>query len=223
MSRQHQSEASPAKLDDREALLRRMLRARGLDEGDSSAGIGPITPVREGEAVASFAQERLWFFDQLQPGGVVYNVPLAFRLVGEVDVQALAGALSGVVARHAVLRTVFPAVDGRPVPRVLPVGGVPVVVAEVPDWPAAVREATEFSRAPFNLVSGPLVRATLFRISPTACLFVTVVHHIAFDGWSLGMFMREITTLYEQILAGDPVVSTPARSIGDSGREADAS
>ncbi|MGA3565742.1 hypothetical protein, partial [Melissospora conviva] len=91
MSRQHQSEASPAKLDDREALLRRMLRARGLDEGDSSAGIGPITPVREGEAVASFAQERLWFFDQLQPGGVVYNVPLAFRLVGEVDVQALAG------------------------------------------------------------------------------------------------------------------------------------
>ncbi|WP_440358852.1 condensation domain-containing protein, partial [Melissospora conviva] len=81
-------------------------------------------------------------------------------------------------------------------PRVLPVGGVPVVVAEVPDWPAAVREAAEFVRVPFDLVEGPVVRAGLFRVSSVECLFVVAVHHIAFDGWSLGVFARELSVLY---------------------------
>ncbi|MCA2211608.1 MupA/Atu3671 family FMN-dependent luciferase-like monooxygenase [Jidongwangia harbinensis] len=177
-------------LDDRARLAARL---RALAE--------PARPL-------SYAQRRLWFLDQLVPGSAVYNVPLGFRIRGPLDVTALDAALSTVVRRHELLRTVFPAPDGEPVPRVLD-AGVPsltlVDLAAEPDPAAAVRAAAATAaRQPFDLVSGPLWRAVVFRTGPADHLFTFTAHHIVADGWSAELLGREISECYAAHLARRP-------------------
>ncbi|MDJ0383660.1 non-ribosomal peptide synthetase [Streptomyces sp. G-G2] len=142
---------------------------------------------------ASFAQRRLWFLDQLTRGSTDSLLPLALRIRGALDVPALERALAGVVARHEVLRTRFVAVDGEPVPRVDPAGPVPLGLFEAGS--TAEVFARELGR-PLDLAQEHPLRATLTRLGPEEHLLLVVVHHIAVDGWSWGVLLRELDAGY---------------------------
>jgi len=155
----------------------------------------------------SYAQERMWIVEQLAPGSAAYHVPVALRLRGRLDRAALAGALELVVARHEVLRTVFDQVEGRTVQRVVPPGAVPVELREVDDEAALPGLlAGEAGRA-FALDTGPLLRATLFRLGAEDHVLAITLHHLVSDMWSLGVLLRELSLGYGARRAGrDPVL-----------------
>jgi amino acid adenylation domain-containing protein len=174
----------------------------------------PLVPVpreaREGDLPLSFAQERLWFLDQLAPGNPVYNLPLAIRLRGALHVPALAHSLGEVVARHESLRTVFAVAGSMPVQRITAPGRFSLPVVDLAALPAAVRER-ELRRllqneamSSFDLSRGPLLRARIFFTGSEEGVFHLNVHHIVADGWSLGVLVREVGPLYESFLAGHP-------------------
>ncbi|MES1243275.1 MAG: amino acid adenylation domain-containing protein [Acidobacteriota bacterium] len=164
----------------------------------------------DAEAPLSFQQEQLWFLDQLDPGSAAYNQPSAIRLSGEVDESALLRALEEIVRRHEALRTTFHAEQGRPAQRVAPPGDfdVPVVDlshVEEEDRPALLRRLlSERAGRPMDLKNGPLVRATLFRVGPGERVLEVTLHHIVSDGWSMGVLVHELTTLYQAFRAGRP-------------------
>lgn len=150
---------------------------------------------------ASFAQRRLWLIDQLEPGTSTYNIPIALQLTGTLDVGALRASLTYLVERHEALRTVFEATDGEPMqvirePAEFPLPHRAVTDAEIED---ALR--VEANR-PFDLARGPVVRAALFALEPTKHVLLLVVHHIAADGWSIGLIVRELIVAYNAFSAG---------------------
>ena len=169
-----------------------------------------LAPVeRQGELPLSFAQERLWFLDQLEPGSVAYSIPVAFRLSGPFDGQALAAALGEIVRRHEVLRTTFAAGNGRPVQRVatpepmavplVDLGGLPEEERTAESGRVAAAEAAR----PFDLARGPLLRLTLVRLAAAEHQALLNMHHIVSDGWSVGVLVRELTALYPAFLSGE--------------------
>ncbi|MEM8961263.1 MAG: non-ribosomal peptide synthase/polyketide synthase, partial [Acidobacteriota bacterium] len=174
----------------------------------------PITPVsREGDVVAlplSFAQERLWILAQLDPANPAYHIPMPVRLRGALDVEALSSALSTVVSRHEVLRTVFREADGEPTQVIVPAEPLVLVVEDVSsetDILAAVRaDALE----PFDLRTGPLLRARLLRVADDDHVLSLTMHHIVSDGWSVGVLIRELAALY----AGESLPELPIQ-VGD--------
>jgi amino acid adenylation domain-containing protein len=173
------------------------LRAAGMY--DATAALVP----RRDAAVAprlSFAQERLWFLHRLEPENPFYNVSVALALTGELDEPALARALRCVVERHDVLRTTYPEVEGRPLQSISADLVLPLVRIDLTSHPAPHREverlANEKARRPFDLATGPVIRATLLVLGPSEHVLLLTVHHIAADGWSLGVFVREITAAY---------------------------
>ncbi len=183
-------------------------------EGATGADLPPIRRrARAGEAVLSFAQERLWFLDQLAPGLAVYNMPLALRLAGPLDRAALGRALSGVVARHEALRTAVRSISGRPVPAVAGAAPVPLPLADLGALPEerraaeAARLASEEAARPFDLGRAPLLRARLLRLGEAAHEFLLTLHHIACDGWSLGVLAGELSALY----AGEALPEPPVQ------------
>ncbi|MEO5729664.1 MAG: condensation domain-containing protein, partial [Byssovorax sp.] len=165
---------------------------------------------REDATLLSFGQERLWFLDQLEPGDPSYILPEVLRFEGALDTGALARALSAIVARHEVLRTTFDVVDGRPVPVVRDAAGMPFAVTVLRDLPARERaearrrEATLEARIPFDLRTGPMIRARLLELADDDHALLVTMHHIVSDAWSIGVMNREITALYEAFLAGRP-------------------
>ena len=164
----------------------------------------PITPrpADAPPAPLSFGQERLWFLDQLEPGNAAYHVPIALRLRGRLDAPALAAALAGVVRRHEVLRSAIRTLAGEPVQIVSPEVDVPLPVVDLSRLPAdrapaaASALAAEEVRRPFDLGQPPLLRALLVRFAPDEHAAVATIHHVATDGWSTGIFVRELATLY---------------------------
>ncbi len=171
--------------------------------------LDPLPRPFAGGAPLSFAQERLWFLDRLEPGSAAYNMPAALRLAGDLDVPALQGALGAIVARHEVLRATFAEVEGAPAQSIAPVGGLPLPALDLTGLPAARREseaarlAREEARRPFDLARGPLVRARLLRLGEREHLLLLVLHHIAGDGWSLGVLAREVAALYPALARGE--------------------
>ena len=161
----------------------------------------PIVPVpRGGELPVSFAQERLWFLDQLEGGGAAYNVPAGIRLRGPLSVPALAAALEGVVRRHEALRTTFVlAEDSRVLQVVVPELYMPLPVVDLSGMPEAEarRLMAEEAARPFDLARGPLLRVRLLRTGPEDHLLLLLMHHIVSDGWSMGVLLREVARLYE--------------------------
>jgi amino acid adenylation domain-containing protein len=156
----------------------------------------------------SFAQQRLWFLSQLEGPSATYNLSVALRLTGEVDPTALDLALRDVMARHEVLRTVFPTADGVPYQRILDVIEVGWAV-DATGSPATTDAIAEAAGHVFDLATEIPLRATLFANGPTDHVLVLVVHHIAGDGWSMGPLARDISTAYAARRAGDPPTWRP--------------
>lgn len=158
----------------------------------------------------SFAQERLWFLDQLDPGNANYNVPGAVRLTGRLNVAALNQSLSEIIRRHESLRTTFAAPEGKPFQVIDPATPLVLPVIDLTEMPRvegeaeAVRLATEESKKPFDLARGPLFRAFLVQMSQEAHILVLNFHHIITDGWSMGVFTRELSQHYQAFCNNDP-------------------
>ncbi|HWS88833.1 MAG TPA: amino acid adenylation domain-containing protein, partial [Pyrinomonadaceae bacterium] len=188
--------------------------AQAVEEAvQRGAGVStpPIVPVsRDGALPVSFAQQRLWFIDQLDPHSSQYNSPAALRLTGSLDMGALRRTLSEVVRRHESLRTTFASVDGQPVQLVHRPRPFPLPVVDLRALPAAERRsvsgklAAEDARRPFDLSAGPLLRAALVRESEHEHVALFTMHHIVSDAWSMGVLIKEIVALYRAYLEGRP-------------------
>nr|WP_281404507.1 non-ribosomal peptide synthetase [Pyxidicoccus fallax] len=179
---------------------------------------GPVLPAprpvpREGPLPLSFAQQRLWFLDRLQPGGTAYNMPAAFRLEGTLDVAALERAFTELVRRHESLRTTFHDDGGTPVQVIHPPALFPLRVVDLSgreDRAAeALRQAREEAARAFDLATGPLLRARLLRLAEDAHVLLLDMHHIVSDGWSIGVLVRELASLYHALSTDRPAVLPP--------------
>ncbi|HSG40923.1 MAG TPA: amino acid adenylation domain-containing protein, partial [Thermoanaerobaculia bacterium] len=175
------------------------------------AGAPPVLPVpRDGRLPLSFAQERLWFLESLEPGRSTYIMPSSLRLVGNLRTDLLAKALNEVARRHEALRTTFRVVDGRPCQVIRPELAFPLPVLDLQGLPEPAREAEAERihaaevRRPFNLVQGPLLRVCLLRLSAEDHLCLLQVHHSIADAWSLGRLMDELGRLYAAFGEGRP-------------------
>jgi amino acid adenylation domain-containing protein len=175
------------------------------------SALPPLVAVpRDQKLRLSFAQERLWLVDQIDPGNPAYNVPEPMRLVGPLDVVAFERALRELVRRHEVLRTTIATSGGRPVQIVhdevafwgglLDLSALPEAERE----PKARAEAAADARLPFDLARGPLLRARLIRLDPEQHLLLLTMHHIVSDAWTRGIVSREVRALYEAFRAGEP-------------------
>ncbi|WP_225409747.1 non-ribosomal peptide synthase/polyketide synthase [Stigmatella hybrida] len=186
--------------------------ARRIDEATPSAkALPPLLRVpRTAPMPLSLAQERLWLADKLSPGSPIYNVPAALRMRGALHPPALTSALSGIVRRHEALRTVFREVDGNPVQVILPPGPVDVPLVDLSALPPQEAEAQarhlarEEAKHPFALEQGPLLRTLLIRLSGQEHVLCLTLHHIVSDGWSGGVFLRELAALYGAHSQGVP-------------------
>ena len=191
------------------------------DRGRLAAGrlhvpvAAPVSPVPAEEDVFIFpatpAQRRFWLLDQLVPGGnPALNMPLALRLRGELHVPALERACQEVVRRHEALRTTFHCEKGRLLQVIAPRRTPPLTVVDVSDLPPVERAQVpahflaDEARQPFDLATGPLLRLRLVRWSPCEHLLLCPVHHIVADGWSNGIFVRELGALYAAFVRGKP-------------------
>ncbi|HWB39807.1 MAG TPA: condensation domain-containing protein, partial [Gemmatimonadales bacterium] len=163
-----------------------------------------------GPAPLSFAQQRLWFLEQLYPGTPLHNMSRLVRLSGALDVEVLRRSLDAIVARHEALRTTITASDGIPAQIVSAPSGVALEITDLQELPEPEREpearrlVAEEARHPFDLTRGPLFRATLLRLGPTEHLLLLSMHHIISDGWSRGVLSRELTVFYEAFATGFP-------------------
>jgi hypothetical protein len=175
------------------ACVEREARAAGR------VALHPIEGVpREDGVPLSFAQQRLWFLDQLQPGSAAYNLSAALKLRGNLDVGALHRILQALVDRHEALRTTFGTRAGEPVQWIQKERICDLPVVDLADTPAGEREAKAWSlalreaRTPFDLGRGPLQRSVLLRLAADQHLLLVTTHHIVSDGWSLDLLLREL-------------------------------
>ncbi len=176
----------------------------------------PLKPVsREGALPLSFAQERLWFLDQLNPGNPQYNIPGAVRIRGPLDLDVLKVALKEIVRRHEVLRSTFHTVDGRSQVRIHPDMELDFRIEEIlseahKSHQQIIQEKlkTEAKRG-FNLAEGPLFRILVLKIAPDDHVLMVTFHHIVSDGWSVGVFLKEMAALYRKYKAGENLPLPP--------------
>ncbi|GAB3488159.1 non-ribosomal peptide synthase/polyketide synthase [Amycolatopsis cihanbeyliensis] len=193
--------------------------ARVVDEL-RTGGAGPLLPEitradRSGPLPVSFAQQRLWFLDQLAPGAATYNVPGAARIRGPVDVDVLRAVLRELSRRHEALRAGFTRTEDGPVLRLDPGATIELDVLDAAGEGELGEIIGRAARAPFDLAGGPLARAVLVRLGAREHVLVLTMHHIVSDGWSLGVLMRETTVLYEAFLRGaeSPLPELPVQYV----------
>jgi hypothetical protein len=205
---------------DRRRLLAKMLAEKAVRAPGASRVIA-----RGGEAQEcplTFAQEALWFVDQLDPECAAHNVPCAVRLRGQVDIAALEWSLNEIVRRHESLRTTFGSHAGRPYQVVHESCPLELEVADLSELDAtaageqAHRLATAEAHKPFDLEQGPLIRAILIRLAAAEQILVLNFHHLVTDGWSMGVFTRELDQLYAGRLCGEkPALHEPSIRMSD--------
>jgi len=191
-------------LDQLTAEQKRALLAQLLQEKATQPKSYPI----------SFAQQRLWLLDQLEPNNPAYNIMSAYRLVGHLSIERLESCLNQIIQRHASLRTTFATQNESPVQKVHPQLTLSLINHDLRNLSTENQTITveklttaELSR-PFDLTQLPLLRATLLQLSESETIFILIIHHIVADGWSLGIFFKELTKLYQ-----DPAALLPALSI----------
>ena len=196
-----------------------------LQAGREGSGMGVEEPAMEAikgrrRAPLSYAQQRLWFIDQLEPGSSLYNVPFALRLRGKLDKEALEKSLNEIIRRHEVLRTHFEEEEGEPVQVIVEDQGLKLEMVnlwedgeggEGEEGSGKEREerargmAGEEARTPFDLSRGPLLRARLLRLGAEDYVLLVTMHHIVSDGWSIAILVREFSALYEGYVMGREV------------------
>ncbi len=192
-------------------LLEKELRQVLDREGPQTAQL-PIWPRRPDTSPLplSYAQESAWFMCQLEADKASFNLPEAVHLRGCLDLPALRRTLDEIVRRHEILRTVFPANDGKPRQEILSDTVFPLTVIDCADLPeaeceaSALRLATEQARRAFDPSATPLVQGELYRFGEDHHLLVVIFHHLAWDGWSIGVFTREMAALYDAFTQGGP-------------------
>jgi len=218
---------------EKRALFEKMLREKSAGKaeqkpegaGEGTGGEAPVPLRREGDESGtfplSFAQERLWFLDRMDPGNTAFNITGGVALDGELHAGALRSALAEVARRHATLRTTFQAEGGRPVQVIAPPAPVPLPTVELAGLPERRREA-ELRRVAdgvvgrgFDLARGPLLRTVLVRLARRRHALFFALHHTVADGWSNAILVRELGTLYAAILDGrrSPLPEPPVRYV----------
>ncbi len=176
----------------------------------ASSAIPLVRVSREQRLPLSFAQQRLLFLDQLEPGNPFYNLPEAVRVKNPLNAAALEQTLGQITRRHEVLRTTFPFNDGQATQVIAPATSLRLGLVDLCHLPEAEREAVGHrlarleARRPFDLARGPLMRATLIRLDPGNHFLLLNMHHIVSDGWSTGVIMGETMTLYKALSEGRP-------------------
>ena len=190
---------------DKRALLEAMLAKE-----PKTREVETIPRRGDSQAPLSYAQQRIWFLDQMDPGDRAYNVPAAIRLSGKLDVAALQRSLEEIAKRHESLRTVFSLIDGKAVQIVAEPEGRALSLIDLSELDHDEREAQllelgrEEAAAPFDLTRGPLFRTRLVSLEEHEHALLLTMHHIVSDGWSLGVFIREMAALYEAFSEGKP-------------------
>lgn len=193
--------------------LSRLIEQRAHDP----AAAGPVPAIRaraEGERPEiSFAQQRMWFLEQLAPDTALYNMQFGVQLRGDVDVRSVAGALADVVRRHEALRTRFGTDGGAPTVMIADDPGCPLEVVDVswtPEPNAAAQEVIRrLSSSPLDLATGPLIRAGLIRTGPDQHVLSLTVHHIVCDGWSINLVLSDFAAFYAAQASGRPPALAP--------------
>jgi amino acid adenylation domain-containing protein len=194
--------------EERSSLVMRLKRkARGAETAAQRA-----IPRREKsmDAPLSFAQQRLWFLHQLDPGNAAYHLPICHPLTGQLNVAALESSLNEIIRRHEALRTIFIERDGAAVQIVSSSFGLALPLVDLSGLSESERDreverlVNAGAAQPFNLEGGPLLRAMLLKVGEDEHLLFLVIHHIVTDAWSMDIFMRELTVLYEAFSAGEP-------------------
>jgi len=171
----------------------------------------PLLPIAHDQDLPlSFAQQRLWFLDQLTPSNPAYNISTALRVKGRLDIQSLERSLNEVIRRHEALRTSFAMVRGEPVQNIEPFLALKLAVIDIREMPdvtranEALRLVSENALAPFDLSRVPLLRASLVRLGDEDHIVILAMHHIIGDGWSRNLLIREISILYKAFRSGEP-------------------
>jgi amino acid adenylation domain-containing protein len=189
------------------ALAKAIDAARQEEQKRLAPPLQPVT--RDGELPLSFAQQRLWFLDQLEPGSPMYNIPLALRIEGPLEVTVLEESMSEVVRRHEILRSTFRSDLGKPVLTIMPPAPFELSVIDLSGEIGDARDtrlhemAEQESQTPFDLEKGPLLRARMIRLDHEQHVLLLTMHHIIADEWSALVLMRELGSLYEQIREGN--------------------
>jgi len=190
-----------------------LLAVPRTDGGEYTAGEplrGSSTALPRDDLPLSFGQQRLWFLDQLDPGSPLYNNPAAVRISGLLEVDALTRALNEIIRRHEILRTTYVAEGGQPRQRIAPSLVFTPAFVDLSTLAATEQEAeiaqsaANDAQQPFDLARGPLLRVTLLKLAEAEHVLLLTMHHIVSDGWSLGTFTRELTTLYAAFVRGEP-------------------
>jgi amino acid adenylation domain-containing protein len=204
-----------------ELPLRRLFESPTIErlseviEATQATGAGlersPIVPVSRQERLQlSFSQSRLWFLNQLEGGSATYNMPEPLQLTGDLDVAALESSVEGIIQRHEVLRTSFQTIDGEPVQVISNNSQIAVPFVDLLHLTGGAQSdrlqeiAIEESQQPFDLAVPPLLRVTLVRLGLETHILLVTMHHIISDGWSMGIFVDELSTLYRAICTETP-------------------
>ncbi|MGE5658235.1 MAG: condensation domain-containing protein [Actinomycetota bacterium] len=201
------------------AELRAELNARKAEilsflsqaEGAIAPSVPPLQPIPRSEQLPlSFAQERLWLLSQFHPETPIYNIPAAFHLRGRLHPEVLEQSIGEIWRRHETLRATFTRVNGEPVQAIAPPESFHLPIVSLQEVPEADRETQarqlirQEAQRPFDLERGPLLRVMLIQLSQEEVILLLVVHHIVADGWSFGVLIQELGTLYQAFLAGKP-------------------
>ena len=190
---------TPEGIDKLSALEKRELLARLLRERGAVPQTFPL----------SFSQERLWMLEQIHSGDQGHIMSAALQLEGKVDVAALGRAQNEILRRHSILRATFSAGNGQPCQIISDFREIELPAFEAQTTAEVQRTAAVWASRPFDLASGPLIRWAIFRISPDVHIWVLAAHHIVFDGWSVGIFVKEISAIYPSFLNGEPCPLPP--------------
>ncbi|HEX8116388.1 MAG TPA: condensation domain-containing protein, partial [Pyrinomonadaceae bacterium] len=198
---------------DKRSLLEKLIR-----KGGTAAGAGSITR-RESDSPTplSYAQQRLWFLAQLEPGKPLYNITRKFFIKGPLNVPVLEQSLDEIIRRHEILRTTFARKDGDPVQIVHPFHAVSLSVVDLTGYEEGEREAeverltASLARSPIDLERGPLFKTLLLRLGEEEHVLCLTLHHIICDAWSVGLLYSELSALYSAFAGGDssPLAELP--------------
>ncbi|GAB1543625.1 hypothetical protein NUACC21_63000 [Scytonema sp. NUACC21] len=197
--------------EQRALLVKRLMlkkRAKQTQQNQQDLPIPTVSPRQN--LPLSFAQQRLWFIDQLENNSSAYNMPAAVQMNGFLNVSVFEQAILAIVERHEILRTTFPTIDGVPVQVIAPTSVVSLSKQDLKSLPKPQQKnvvqqlVTEEAQRPFDLATGPLLRLTLLELEEKSHVLSVNMHHIICDGWSIGLFIQELSTLYQALLSGAP-------------------